>query len=755
MEDSDSPLESPSSPPTAPSQRSRRSTDTAKRPHRSKDRERSLFRPSSKDLAKLFVYEEKEFRDLRDTVYTLSEQLKSETQRADDAEKKVKEAVLRFKDANNARLAAQQDSARLTEELRLYKIQLDKAQKEILKAQELLDAVEAQRCEAEEAAARARSTARKLKEEKIMALAREEGRREGIEEGIARGRSLGFEEGRAAGYERGRAEASLDYPDDIQEVVIPIMRRSSRNSLRNEKPHKESLTRTSTTTTTTTSTSRNSAYADIPAKPSTPPQQIPEPPTPVPVYIAHQSPPHVISDFPPDGWIPKLDDDQRIRLPPPHELAPAPAPPTPSPPATAALLRTVPEEKEDPILMIPPPFQNQNQPDTGSDSDTSTTNNTPHRRARHRRRRSLESSSTDMSQFEILGPPVAASAVDRHNVLSAIAEERERSSSVSSPQNGTNSPYMSSPSFIMPLARPETQTPPAEPELLPEDRGRGRVSSPCKSPKTRSLSRSGSTSSSYHITVEPPSRPDSNQSSHSAPRSPGLLSANLADMPLPQSEPQSTPQTQPVMPPLSSLSQPISLPDGQLPPGFVPMGPPTPTSQPVIPPYMTPSRVPLPPSTVPSMRRLYTGTPSVVTSVIPGSTDPVVIPLPPSTVGSNSGLRSGRYSRRALQREDSDADDDDDESTTSTDTLTTPPHRRTKLAPSTPAYATAPTPPNVVYPLPSGVPPTPRSEVSRMSSTGRAAKVPLPPSSVGSPRSVYTRLSRKGGSIVGSAVGRA
>lgn len=63
------------------------------------------------------------------------------------------------------------------------------------------------------------------------------------------------------------------------------------------------------------------------------------------------------------------------------------------------------------------------------------------RRPRHRRRNSDESQSTTMSQFEILGPPSTvgthrSTARERAPVLSAIQEERERSSSVSSPVYG-------------------------------------------------------------------------------------------------------------------------------------------------------------------------------------------------------------------------------------------------------------------------------------------------------------------------------
>ncbi|KAF8555447.1 hypothetical protein OG21DRAFT_1496293 [Imleria badia] len=84
--------------------------------------------------------------------------------------------------------------ARLREELKLYKLQLDNAQKEIFRAQDIIDRVESQRNEAEAEAARARTKARKLREEMLVMLAREEGRR-GYQEQLSMGRRIGYDEG--------------------------------------------------------------------------------------------------------------------------------------------------------------------------------------------------------------------------------------------------------------------------------------------------------------------------------------------------------------------------------------------------------------------------------------------------------------------------------------------------------------------------------------------------------------------------------
>ena len=384
------------------------------------------------------VYQEREAKDLRKMLASVSEQLKAETQRADDAEIRAREAAIRFKGMHDAKVQAQQDAERHKQTLELYKMQLENAQREINKAQQIIDTLEAQRIEAEEVAARARTTARKLKEEKLATLAREEGRREGYEEGLAQGRSVGFEQGRAEGYARGRATAARSvrrYPDervespvDEQSVVDePVTRQSGSGS----SPESPSSRRPRYMR----SPGPERAGSPGPSRVMSPRPMPAEPPKdpeihPIPVNFT-QSPGHPPVDYLPDNYIPKMDDDGRIRLPPQHELGPPP--PTPSPPPSQSLHDAGnPPPNERPIMVPPPGAENMGTA-MSSDSDASTT--TAPVRPRHRRRRSTESESTTMSQFEILGPPNAPSARNRErpHVLSAIAEERERSSSMSSP----------------------------------------------------------------------------------------------------------------------------------------------------------------------------------------------------------------------------------------------------------------------------------------------------------------------------------
>ena len=140
-----------------------------------------------------------------------SERLDLETRRADDAERKAAECLSRLRIALDSKDRADQDIARVSKELDMYKIQLDVAQKEIYRAQEIVQQVEKARFEADAEAARARTVARKFQEEFVVMQAREEGRKQGYKEGLRKGRRVGFEEGRAAGYADGHEDSRREY----------------------------------------------------------------------------------------------------------------------------------------------------------------------------------------------------------------------------------------------------------------------------------------------------------------------------------------------------------------------------------------------------------------------------------------------------------------------------------------------------------------------------------------------------------------
>jgi len=310
--------------------------------------------------------------------------LEAETRRADEVENQLSGTLERTKSINEARLTAQQEAARAQEELRLYKLQLDNAQREIIRAQEVLRAIEAQRDDAEIAAADARSKARRLNEERLIEMAREEGRRLGYEEGIRRGRNIGYTERRVLDDGRPRmrqaaaptSDRMLDTQEAEQSSVasplepepIPDSRgapeilrvqssvQTSLDGRRGSRPRHDSESDTASRISAPRArdpivmpvmvehpepVSRNPTVTTQSSRSRQQPEPWPMPnrssarsPSTRPSSVQNSVPSIQHPDFhiPPDNYIPTLDQDQRISLPPPHELRreiPSPSPSQP------------------------------------------------------------------------------------------------------------------------------------------------------------------------------------------------------------------------------------------------------------------------------------------------------------------------------------------------------------------------------------------------------------------------------------------
>nr|GAT49212.1 predicted protein [Mycena chlorophos] len=122
-----------------------------------------------------------------------TERLGQETARANELEGRCSEVLSRLRSVVDEREQLRRGLAKATEELRLYKIQLEYAQKEIDRAQVIVEGVDRARLEAEEQAAKDRTIARRLASEKAVWIAREEGRNEGFKEGLRQGRKWATE----------------------------------------------------------------------------------------------------------------------------------------------------------------------------------------------------------------------------------------------------------------------------------------------------------------------------------------------------------------------------------------------------------------------------------------------------------------------------------------------------------------------------------------------------------------------------------
>ena len=224
-------------------------------------------------------------------------------------------------------MAAKLDASRAREELAMYKLQLDTAQKEILRAQDILRALEAQRDEAEASAARARTTARTLNERHLVRAAREEGRRVGFEEGIRRARHVNFDDG---GYddddERSarRRTIHVDMDDDTSGGVRGQDQFHDDPNLRPESIRIRTPSITSNPLQDGQSASGRRSVTSI-ARPSNSAR-----PLSTHTQTSTRTRRNSEVSIPPDGWIPHAGPDHTISIPPPNELGPPIPGPIPS-----------------------------------------------------------------------------------------------------------------------------------------------------------------------------------------------------------------------------------------------------------------------------------------------------------------------------------------------------------------------------------------------------------------------------------------
>ncbi|EPS98784.1 hypothetical protein FOMPIDRAFT_1024510 [Fomitopsis schrenkii] len=356
-----------------------------------------------------------EVKQSRRTLEAALERLQGETQRAQLAEQRALELAARFKHVNDARIVAQRESDRLAQELQLYKNQLDVAQKELLRGEDLMRDLEAQRDDAEAVAARARSVARRLREQQLVFQAREDGRRMGYEEGLRRG----YDE---AGVTPPPRDARLplgaqmqDGDEDEDDGVlnapsahtgaIPLVPPSDVDTYDDPGPSRR-RTRDYGAGPQGSRFTENMTPATVASVPlpdprqSTGPQPWPAPPSttdeegwprPTPIRTASPAPHHPTYTVLPDNWVPSLNEDNGISIPPPHELS--------RPPPALGQADGGPRERTD------------------SRQDLSA-----HRRPVSPRSITESLPSTHISEFDILSAPRRPNGRDRGSVLSAIPE---------------------------------------------------------------------------------------------------------------------------------------------------------------------------------------------------------------------------------------------------------------------------------------------------------------------------------------------
>jgi hypothetical protein len=106
---------------------------------------------------------------LREILKTVERQATAEARRTQNLERANQEALHRVRLRNESNLAVQQKAVKANQELWLYQLRLDHAQKKIESSQGAVRKIERERDEAEAEAARAKAKARKLHQEQIGA----------------------------------------------------------------------------------------------------------------------------------------------------------------------------------------------------------------------------------------------------------------------------------------------------------------------------------------------------------------------------------------------------------------------------------------------------------------------------------------------------------------------------------------------------------------------------------------------------------
>ncbi|KAF7795810.1 hypothetical protein EIP86_006977 [Pleurotus ostreatoroseus] len=223
-----------------PSRGSSTTTSTRRRHRRHDDRHRDdedEGESSAKLLARLVSrFDQRDVKHVRTLLLITNDRLDSETRRADQAEQRVVDALHRLRTAHEATSLAQADAVRAKQEVQMCRLQLDQALHERTSMQEIIDQLEQSLRDAEDESARARSVARKLREELLSSKAREQGRKEGFEEGFARGRAMGLADAQNDTLGRKRSTNSRPPPRRTPPVQIEVSDESPSESRSEDSP---------------------------------------------------------------------------------------------------------------------------------------------------------------------------------------------------------------------------------------------------------------------------------------------------------------------------------------------------------------------------------------------------------------------------------------------------------------------------------------------------------------------------------------
>lgn len=258
-------------------------------------------------------------------------------------------------------------------------MQLEMAQRDILRAQDTVKIVDDQRYEAERSAANARTAFRRLNDERVIQLAREEGRNLGIAEGLERGRAFDLQQANieaiiASRAHRQQRSTNVDNYDNEYESDSVSSSRSASDSSQPVAAASSAPLVSSPATVPIPTPALNQPTVTSSSQQH---QPVFHPITDIHPTVVHTVVPefhHPRVDIPSDGFIPSLGADHRVHLPPPHELVFTPEPP-PEPSLPPILEREEPQPTPEGVRAR----QLQSRPPTFSEYDIATPSGMSHR----------------------------------------------------------------------------------------------------------------------------------------------------------------------------------------------------------------------------------------------------------------------------------------------------------------------------------------------------------------------------------------
>jgi hypothetical protein len=165
------------------SSRTRKRTSASER-RRKREGDLASASPFQRELVRLLIDQEQEASILRKQLHIANQRVESEARRAAELERANQQAAQRYRESNESKVVVQQEASKAIQDSRVYYLELENAKNEIERERESLKRIEGERDDAEAAATRARAKTRKLREQQLIASAREEGRRLGFEAGF-------------------------------------------------------------------------------------------------------------------------------------------------------------------------------------------------------------------------------------------------------------------------------------------------------------------------------------------------------------------------------------------------------------------------------------------------------------------------------------------------------------------------------------------------------------------------------------------